>query len=68
MMRTSIDLRTEASIFLTDTRSTRDIKNYDVWQIVKKDALSCDFSANELADVDTVEGPSNYRLRTQDRD
>ena len=62
MMRTSIDLRTEASIFLTDTRSTRDIKNYDVWQIVKKDALSCDFSANELADVDTVEGPSNYRL------
>ncbi len=62
MMRTSIDLRTEASIFLTDLRSTPAIKNYDVWQIVKKDALSCDFSANELADVDTVEGPSNYRL------
>ena len=62
MMRTSIDLRTEASIFLTDTRSTPVLKNYDVWQIVKKDALSCDFSANELADVDTVEGPSNYRL------
>ena len=62
MMRTSIDLRTEASIFLTDTRSTPTIKNYDVWQIVKKDALSCDFDANDGAQVDTVEGPSNYRL------
>jgi fibro-slime domain-containing protein len=62
MMRTSIDLRTEASIFLTDDRSTQVLKNYDVWQVVKKDALSCDSSSNELADVDTVEGPSNYRL------
>ena len=62
MMRTSMDLHTDASIFLTDTRSTPLLKNYDVWQIVKKDALSCNFDMNEGAQVDTVEGPSNYRL------
>ena len=62
MMRTSMDLHTDASIFLTDDRSTELLKNYDVWQIVKKDALSCNFDLNEGAQVDTVEGPSNYRL------
>lgn len=69
MMRTSMDLHTDASIFLTNdslqtvaTGQPWAIKNYDVWQITKGDALSCDFDANELAQIDTIEGPSNYRL------
>lgn len=61
MMRTSMDLHTESSIFLTGN-VVATVKNFDIWQVVKKDALSCDFNANALAEVDTVEGPSNFRL------
>ncbi len=62
MMRTSIDLQTDASIFVTNNRSTKTIKNYDVWQIVKQDALSCDFDNTGKTTVDTTEGPSNFHL------
>ena len=69
MMRTSMDLHTDASIFLTnDSLNTVaqglpwSVKNYDIWQITKGDALSCDFDANEGGQVDTTEGPSNFRL------
>ena len=61
MMRTSMDLHTEASIFLTGGK-VNGVQDYDIWEIVKKDALSCDFNANTLSDVDTVEGPSNFLL------
>ena len=61
MMRTSMDLHTDASIFLTGTK-VNGLQDYDIWEEVKKDALSCDFSQNSLADVDTVEGPSNFLL------
>ena len=62
MMRTSIDLQTDASIFVTSSRSTKTVKNYDVWQIVKQDALSCDFDNSGKTTVDTTEGPSNFHL------
>ena len=69
MMRTSMDLHTDASIFLTNdslnavaTGQPWSPKNYDVWQITKGDALSCDFDANEGGQVDTTIGPSNYKL------
>lgn len=60
-MRTSMDLHTDASIFLTTIpNGTR--ADYEVWSINKKDALSCDFSSNDLGEVDTTGGPSNFRL------
>lgn len=69
MMRTSMDLHTDASIFLTNdslnavaTGQIWSPKNYEVWQITKGDALSCDFDANEGGQVDTTIGPSNYKL------
>ena len=69
MMRTSMDLHTDASIFLTNDSLNAaamgkawNPKNYDIWQITKGDALSCDFDANEGGQVDTTEGPSNFRL------
>lgn len=58
-MRTSMDLKTEASLILaSDTRN--DIKNYEIWQANKKEALSCDFSAAAL--MDTTGGHSTYKL------
>lgn len=58
-MRTSMDLKTEASLILvSDIRDN--IKNYDIWQANKKEALSCDFSANAL--MDTTGGHSTYKL------
>ena len=69
MMRTSMDLHTDASIFLTNdslnaiaTGQPWNPKNYDIWQITKGDALTCDFDANDGGKVDTTEGPSNFRL------
>ena len=69
MMRTSMDLHTDASIFLTSDSLNAvaagipwSPKNYDVWQITKGDALTCDFDANEGGILDTALGPSNYRL------
>ena len=61
MMRTSMDLHTDASIFLTGTYE-KGVQDYDIWEIVKRDALSCDFSNNDLAKTDTVAGPSNFLL------
>ena len=69
MMRTSMDLHTDASIFLTSDSLNAvamgqawNPKNYDIWQITKGDALTCDFDANDGGKVDTTEGPSNFRL------
>ena len=61
-MRTSIDLKTDASMFLvSDVRGL--LKNYEVWQVNKKDALSCDFSAAAQTTMDTTGGASTFRLR-----
>jgi len=60
-MRTSIDLQSEASMFLTDGSADPKLIIKDVWQIVKKTTLACDFStAPETRD--TTGGPSTFTL------
>ena len=59
MMRTSIDLKTEASLFYKNL-STATILDYQIYQIIREQALSCDFSGTTIKD--TVEAPSNFTL------
>ena len=59
MMRTSIDLKTETSILAKDL-SAAGLINYEIYQRVSKQALSCDFSG--VTTTDTVAAPSNYTL------
>ena len=59
MMRTSIDLKTEASLFYKDL-STTNVLDYQIYQIIRKQALSCDFSGATVKD--TIEAPSNFTL------
>jgi fibro-slime domain-containing protein len=59
MMKTSIDLKTEASILAKDL-SDAGIINYEIYQRVSKQALSCDFSG--ATTTDTVAAPSNFTL------
>ena len=60
MMRTSIDLKTEASMFYQDL-SANGLLDYKIYQIVREQALACDFSSNSTI-KDTVEAPSNFML------
>ena len=60
MMRTSIDLKTEASLFYEDI-STANVLDYKIYQIVREQALACDFSASATT-KDTVDAPSNFIL------
>ena len=59
MMRTSIDLKTEASLFYQDL-SANGILDYKIYQIIREQALSCDFSGSTTKD--TVDAPSNFIL------
>lgn len=59
MMRTSIDLKTETSILAKDL-SEAGLINYEIYQRVSKQALSCDFSG--ATTTDTVAAPSNFTL------
>ena len=59
MMRTSIDLKTEASILAKDL-SDAGLINYEIFQRISKQALSCDFSG--ATTTDTVAAPSNFTL------
>ena len=59
MMRTSIDLKTETSILAKDLSAAGFI-NYEIYQRVSKQALSCDFSG--VTTTDTVAAPSNFTL------
>ena len=59
MMRTSIDLKTETSILAKDL-SDAGLINYEIYQRVSKQALSCDFSG--ATTTDTVTAPSNFTL------
>ena len=59
-MRTSIDLQVDASIFV-DSDRRGDVTNYNVWQINKKNKLSCGYDPNNT-EVDTTGGPSTFRL------
>ena len=60
MMRTSIDLKTEASLFYQDL-SANGLLDYQIYQIIREQALACDFSSNATT-KDTVEAPSNFTL------
>lgn len=59
-MRTSIDLQVDASIFVT-SEQRGDVISYDVWQVNRRNKLSC---GNDMNDRDTVitGGASNFRL------
>lgn len=61
-MRTSIDLRTDASMFLTELSTDTTIKKIkDVWQIIRERELACDFSSSPEKET-TDHGPSNFTL------
>ena len=60
-MRTSMDLKAEASMFLTDLSSDPKLIQKEVWQIVRKKALSCDF-LNTSTDTTLERGPSDFVL------
>ncbi len=61
MMRTSIDLHVESSMYLTDRSDNEDIIQKEVWQIVRERKLACDFSSNE-GTKKAEHGPSNFVL------
>ena len=60
-MRTSMDLHTDASMFLTWIQQALGVKDYNIWSINKKDVLNCDFDADQTK-TDTTGGPSTYRF------
>jgi fibro-slime domain-containing protein len=60
MMKTSIDLKTEASLFYKDLSITPNILDYQIYQIIREQTLSCDFSGTTAKD--TVDAPSNFTL------
>ena len=60
-MRTSMDLKAEASMFLTDLSKDPKLIVKDVWQKIRKTTLSCDFSSNNEKDS-TDKGPSTFTL------
>lgn len=59
-MRTSIDLQVDASIFVTSI-PLGDETNYKVWQVNKKNKLSCGYDANST-ETDTTGGASTFKL------
>ena len=59
-MRTSIDLQVDASVFLSSDKRGSGI-SYEVWQINKKNKLSCNFDAGST-ELDTIGGVSTFRL------
>ncbi|MCQ2055275.1 MAG: fibro-slime domain-containing protein [Fibrobacter sp.] len=66
-MRTSMDLHTDASMFLTNdvmdqiAAGRLGYANYNVWSINKKDALNCNFDL-DATEIDTTGGHSIYKL------
>ena len=61
MMRTSIDLKVESSMFLTDHSIDSTLIKKEVWQNIHEKTLACDFSANSEQNR-TERGPSNFTL------
>ena len=60
-MRTSMDLKAEASMFLTDLSSDPKLIIKEVWQLVRETVLACDFSTSPEKQH-TERGPSNFTL------
>ena len=61
MMRTSIDLKVESSMLLTNLSADTTIIKKEVWQTIREKTLACDFSANS-EQKRTERGPSNFTL------
>ena len=61
MMRTSIDLKVESSMFLADHSTDSTLIKKEVWQNIREKTLACDFSANSETKR-TERGPSNFTL------
>ena len=61
MMRTSIDLKVESSMFLSDHSIDSTLIKKEVWQNIREKTLACDFSANS-EQKRTERGPSNFTL------
>jgi len=61
MMRTSIDLKVESSMFLTDHSTDSTLIKKEVWQNIREKTLACDFSSNSETKR-TERGPSNFTL------
>lgn len=59
-MRTSIDLKVDASIFVKDIQKG-DVTDYEVWQVNKKNKLACGYDPNNT-EVDTTGGASTFKL------
>lgn len=60
-MRTSIDLRSDASMFLKDLSSVETLIQKEVWQKVNERELACDFSSSP-ENQKVERGPSNFIL------
>ncbi|NLB64722.1 MAG: fibro-slime domain-containing protein [Fibrobacter sp.] len=60
-MRTSIDLRTERSFFGLQVQAEPGVDSYEIWQILKEEAMSCDFS-NTSGKADTIRAPAIFTL------
>ena len=61
-MHTSIDLKTEASILLKNpNNSDPNVIDREIWQKVRKNKLSCDFSSGEK-ELSLERGPSVFTL------
>ena len=61
MMRTSIDLKVESSMFLTNLSEDTTLIKKEVWQNIREKTLACDFSSNS-EQKRTERGPSNFTL------
>lgn len=61
MMRTSIDLHVESSMYLVDVNEDPDLIQKEVWQTIRQRKLACDFESEPIAKRDE-RGPSNFVL------
>lgn len=59
-MRTSMDLHTERSYFSMEVAAPDSLLKYEIWQILKQQGLTCDFSGT--VDVDTMLAASDFLL------
>ena len=59
-MRTSIDLKSDATMFLTSNLRNVGLTDYTIWQINQKGTFSC--GVVDATEVDTTGGPSTFKL------
>lgn len=59
-MRTSMDLKTDRAYYPIQIEASSGIIRYDIYQILREQSLSCDFSNSGA--VDTVLAPSTFTL------